>query len=367
MASVLFRVDAGARVGLGHLQRCLSLASALRQLDVRCVFLAAGEPAVRDRVVGAGFGVHTLNGVASLDETDLRQTLDTAAHEGCEGIIVDSYTADESYLGRLRGAGLMVVAIEDTSSVPFPCHLLVNGGAQAPALPYRSSTGDTRFLLGPEYALLREEFWSVPARAVADPVRPVRKILLTMGGSDGRNLTPLVLRLLEPLASDFDVTAVVGPFSKNHAEIEAVVAQCRRSVSLVRAPCSVLDLMLQADLAVSAGGQTLYELAAAGTPTLAIQVAENQAGNVNCLAQRGVVRPMLFESKEQLRTELPEAVTRLLTASNERMQMSQAGRRLVDGLGAKRTAKILAEMLSVSGSKRDRSAPSARFDDAQRV
>ena len=152
------------------------------QLDVRCVFLAAGEPAVRDRVVGAGFGVHTLNGVASLDETDLRQTLDTAAHEGCEGIIVDSYTADESYLGRLRGPGLMVVAIEDTSSVPFPCHLLVNGGAQAPALPYRSSTGDTRFLLGPEYALLREEFWSVPARAVADPVRPVRKILLTMGG-----------------------------------------------------------------------------------------------------------------------------------------------------------------------------------------
>ena len=349
MASVLFRVDAGARVGLGHLQRCLSLASALRQLDVRCIFLAAGEPAVRDRVVGAGFGVHALNGVGPGDESDLSQTLDTAAEDGCEGVIVDSYSVDEWYLGRLREAGLLVVAIDDTSSVPFPCHLLVNGGAQAPALPYRSSTGDTRFLLGPEYALLREEFWSVPARSVADPVR---NVLLMMGGADGRNLTPLVLRLLEPLAGGFGVTAVVGPFSKNHAEIDAVVAQCRRSVSLVRAPCSVLDLMLRADLAVSAGGQTLYELAAAGTPTLAIKVVENQAGNVSGLAQRGVVSPILFESKEQLRRELQEAVTRLLTASDERMQMSQAGRRLVDGRGAKRTAKILAEMLSASGSRR---------------
>ncbi len=349
MASVLFRVDAGARVGLGHLQRCLSLASALRQLDVRCVFLAVGEPAVRDRVVGAGFGVHALNGAGCGDEADLRQTLDTAANEGCEGVIVDSYTVDESYLGRLRGAGFMVVAIDDTCSVPSPCHLVVNGGAQASALPYRSSSGDTRFLLGPEYVLLREEFWSVPAREVADPVR---NILVMMGGADGRNLTPLVLRLLEPLAGTFGVTAVVGPFSKNHAEIDAVVAQCRRSVSLVHAPCSVLDLMLQADLAVSAGGQTLYELAAAGTPTLAIEVAENQADNVHSLAQRGVVSPILFESIEQLRADLLDAVTRLLAASDELMQMSRAGTRLVDGLGAKRTAKVLAEMLSVSGTGR---------------
>ena len=54
MAQVLFRVDAGPRRGLGHLQRCLSLAAALIRRGAGVTVLAPALDDVRRRVEAAG-------------------------------------------------------------------------------------------------------------------------------------------------------------------------------------------------------------------------------------------------------------------------------------------------------------------------
>jgi len=46
-----------------------------------------------------------------------------------------------------------------------------------------------------------------------------------------------------------------------------------------RGPQDVAPLMLAADMAVCGGGQTTSELAATGTPAIAIRLAENQTLN----------------------------------------------------------------------------------------
>ena len=342
MASVLFRVDAGARVGLGHLQRCLSLASALRQLDVRCVFLAAGEPRVQAQIRGWGFATRALGDAEPGGQNDSKLALDIAAEERCAAAIVDSYLIDASYLARLRAADLRVMAIDDLAQSPFPCHLLVNGGVQAKSLPYRSLTGDTRFLLGPEYALLREEFSNCPRKVFRDDLQMV---MVTMGGADGRNLTPTILESLDSLEGDFAMMAIIGPFNVNRPDAVAAARRCKRPVRLAVTPESVRSFMLEADLAVSAGGQTLYELAATGTPTVAVQAADNQAGNIQGFAAHGAIIPIFFRDGERLSTAITDAVAPLLVSSERRQEMSRAGRRLVDGLGAQRVAAIITEVL----------------------
>lgn len=346
MSPVLFRVDAGFGIGLGHLNRCLSLASALRETGRDCVFLTSAEPAAQLRVEALGFVACSLDDVELGGPCDWQLT--RSAANACDGdmVVVDSYHVGADFLRRLRDAGLLVVAIDDVADFTFPCQLVINGGICAESLPYRSSTRDTRFLLGARYAMLRPEFWRCRPRTSG---RQVREVVVTMGGADGLNLTPLVLEVLDALPSDFGVTVIIGPFFKNRSEIEAVAERSRRSVNVVMDPDSISDLMLAAGLVVSAGGQTLFELATTGAPSVAVQVAENQSRNLSEFSRHGVVSPVFATSPAQLRNELEDKLRLLLSNPELRQQMSTAGRDLVDGGGALRCARIMVELDPVEG------------------
>ncbi len=336
LQSILFRVDTGPQSGLGHLQRCLSLAMALHRLGAKPIFLTGEHLNVQQRIGAFNFSWVGLSGARPGSHEDLECARAAAVSFGAAFAVVDSYHVDEGYFHGLRAAGLFVAAIDDLAAHAFPCQLVVNGGAHAYQLSYLSSSGDTRFLLGPRYALLRPEFWSVPRRTVRDAVQ---NILVTLGGADSGNLMPRVLGLLSDLPGDFAVTAIVGPFFEKRREVEAAAERCRRSVRLVYDPYTIRDLMLDADMAVSAGGQTLYELAATGTPMVAVQVADNQATALRVLAVEGVACMVEGQDGSVLIDRLGKAVLRLLKSYGVRVEMSAAGLRLVDGWGAQRVSE----------------------------
>lgn len=339
--NVLFRADAGAAIGLGHLQRCLSLAMALRDFDAACLFLTNDDPIVTARIKSFSFEGFSLHAAESWGVDDLGHTLAIASSYQCDVIVVDSERKGPEYLGRLRSAGFFVCAIEDMAPHPFPCQLVVNGNAHAHQLRYDSSSGDTRFLLGPEYSILRREFWNISSREVRDVVR---NVLITMGGADADNLMPRVLSVLGQLPATFEVIAIIGPFFKNLGEIKIAVDRSKRPVRLVHAPHSVRALMLEADLAVSEGGQTLYELACAGCPAVAVQMALNQEGQVQVFSKSGSLRVAGCSDDVGIVAKIGDEVRSLLLDSKARSAMSAAGQRLVDGQGALRVAKtILAE------------------------
>lgn len=335
---VLFRPDMGWEAGLGHVQRSLSLATALRSAGADCTFVAAGRQDASAPIAAAGFEVRDLPGRQSDDRVDLEGVLKESARGRRNAVVVDSYHVDGEYLGKLRAEGLFVVAIDDLAGFPFPCQLVVNGGAEAQSLPYRSMSGDTQFLLGPRYALLRPEFWAASPRARRDRIGTV---LVTMGGADTHNLTPQLIRLLDGFPGAFDVTVIVGPLFGHRAGVEEAAGRCGRSVRLVEVPTLVRNLMLQADLAVSASGQTLYELAAAGVPTVAIEAAPNQAGNLRTLTAAGVVEGAGAASDPNLLAQVEAALRRLLNSEAARKRMSVAGQALVDGQGARRVAEVI--------------------------
>ena len=167
------------------------------------------------------------------------------------------------------------------------------------------------------------------------------RVLVTAGGSDPQGLLPEVLAVLGLLPGEFAVTAVVGPFVEDRGGIERAVHASRRSVQLAHAPASLAGLMQEADLAVSGGGQTLYELAAMGVPTVAVEVAGNQAPSLAALAAQGVVHCAGRATDPDLRGALAQAVAELLEDHHRREAMSAAGRRLVDGRGAQRVANAV--------------------------
>ena len=340
MHRALFRVDAGPQIGLGHLQRSLALAGALKNLGVDSIFVTNLNDNGGHLIARQGFDSMPLRRTESWTSDDLTGTLEIATRQDCGAIIVDSHVVGERYLTEAKNIGSFVVVRDDLALYPFTCDIVFNGNADGPRLPYQSSSSDTVFLLGTEFIVMRQEFQALPERTRNVGVESV---LVVLGGADHHNLMPRILRTLDELPGDFDVTAVIGPYFTNPAEIQSEAEHARRSIKLVSDPEFISELMIEADLAISAGGQTLYELATSGCPTVAIRTASNQDGQLQVLEDLGFVRSAGKAESDDVTYRTADLLSDLLSNVGARAEMRAIGQQLVDGKGAHRVATEIFE------------------------
>ena len=341
MSDVLFRVDVGPGIGLGHIHRNLGLAEAFRQVNIQSSFLVTHSGSTTSRVTRYGFSVEDLGDTQVGTIEDAERVIASAESHGCSIVVVDSYKVGTPYIGRLRSSGLRVVVVVDELCEETNADVLVNGGAHALSLDYRSESQVTKFFLGPKYALLRPEFWSCPPRSMSSSIR---RILLTVGGDERWKLTE---RLVEWIAGRLNIETrldvVVGPFFLGEHGIRRAVEASPVNIRTITAPDHLHGLMMQCDLVVCSGGQTAYELAATGTPAVAMDVFENQSLGVKALARSGTLIYGGQPSNDTLPDELGVAFAE---ASNQlcRQELSSSGQALIDGRGAIRIAHEIAAL-----------------------
>jgi len=310
--------EGGADVGLGHVRRCLTLAASLRNEGVECTFHVRGGNATGDRVAHENFPVTVVE--------DFHDQLEDAP-----AILIDSYRVADD----LFSLGIPTIVIDDLADRALPVDVVINPGAGAESLPYIVRDG-TRLLLGAGYALLRPEFTHPFQREIRERLDT---IMITLGGNDHGSLALDLVRWTCDSAPQAAVDVIVGPFFQHIDELRAFATESGR----VRLRADVLDMrgaMLGCDLAISSGGQTLYELAATGTPAIALSTAENQRHNIAALSAAGTI--------VALDEKTPAALARALAGVsdvNVRREMSRRGRALVDGRGSERAAAEIARLV----------------------
>lgn len=333
VTTVILRVDGGPAVGLGHLTRCVALSAALAAEGARPLFVLRADPTVEAWLAEHGVAREVLApALAAAD--DARVTAAAVGREGAAAVVVDWRGADKEYLSTLVASGPLVVSIDDLAEPVFPSHLVVNGNLFARDLFYRADRSDTRFLLGPDYAMLRPDFWAVPARPVRDGVE---RVLVTVGGRNRRGLLPRVLQALDGVPGDFTVVVASGPFAG------ATDMRPRRRLEVLAAPAALPAAMREADVAVTGGGQTVYELACVGCPAVVLRSADDQEEHLRAIARAGVA---LVPADADDVTEVARLVGALAADRATRARLAAVGRRLVDGQGARRVARAILEMVA---------------------
>ena len=244
------------------------------------LFVFTGDARAREWLQASDFEV-----VAVEPARDLAGTLEHCRARRVPVIVVDTPSRAPGYLAALTGAGLRVVVIDDLADHELPVDLVVNPSAGAATLPYRGAAR-TRFLLGARYALLRSAFGQPGARSVHERTR---RVLVTVGGGDPGDLTSRLIGWTARALGAVDQDVIVGPFTAQSQALRAAVAAAEGRVALHEDPKDIAGLMLSADIALCGGGQTTYELAAIGTPALAIRLADNQTLNLTSLAAAGTL------------------------------------------------------------------------------
>jgi len=322
---VLIHADGGPGVGLGHVMRCAALANQLSRQGHMALIALESALEISAHMLRHGVEVITCAATAGA----IREVaIDMASN--C--IVIDSYRWTATDFCTLKGSWT-VVAFDDQALRELPVDVVINGAPAADELRYLTAE-NTLLWLGSDYQILRDDFRFMPPR---EYIGTVDRVIAMVGGDDLLGLLPILARLLDVAAesSSFVADVICGPFTPMPDIYDL------RNVTVLRNPIDLHERMAGADLAISAGGQTLYELARCGTPTIAFCSGPDQIHNLKALAKANVVWNTGDATSPHWAREVDATITELIVDVARRKAMSQAGQALVDGLGAERLVNAI--------------------------
>lgn len=361
-----FRADGNAVTGVGHLMRCLTIADELNKLPEgigQVTFLCADEASGK---LAADRGYKTI--VLQTDYRNMEEELPKLSQlfKGSEPVIlVDSYHVTESYLKRLTEYG-RVFLLDDMGQKAWPVDGIINYNAFARDEWYeqlyrepmesqnsmesqntmqsqsRGSAMQTARYIGSAYVPIRPRFLNVPYTVR----NQVQEVLITTGGGDSENIAAEILKAIRNPKWNYQV--VVGRFNKHFEKWK----QWEQEFPQIQVHHDVQDmasLMKQCDLAITAGGTTIYELAAIGVPFLCFSYAENQEALTEYIGREHIAGycGAYHHDRQQTLAVMKELAQKASDSHELRMQMYEAEKKMIDGHGAERIARVLTERKSL--------------------
>lgn len=360
MMNVFIRADSSFEIGSGHVMRCLTLANALRKKGAIVSFICRELPGnICDFIELKGFKVYRLAFTGKeaagkfLDhysqwlsvswEKDVQQSfgiLKTRAP--VDWLIIDHYGLDEKWESSMRPFAKKIMVIDDLANRPHDCDVLLDQNLYQNMneryerlIPWHCIR-----LLGPDYALLRDEFLDLK-QDIRDRNR-VGRILVFFGGSDPSNETNRVLQVLKKLnLVEIEIDVVVGINNLNKDEVKRMCSDIPASFY-----CQVenmAQLMNRADVAIGAGGSATWERAFLGLPGIIMSIEKNQEEIAKCSARAGFVSYLGIASEVSAEM-IKERLCQFIQNPSILREMSSKGRAIVDGKGQVRILEKMGEM-----------------------
>jgi UDP-2,4-diacetamido-2,4,6-trideoxy-beta-L-altropyranose hydrolase len=302
---IAVRVDASSKIGTGHFMRCLTLADALKERGARTRFLSRYLPEhLCSKLVAQGHEYSLLDMPpieVSQDELahaawlgvsqaqDAADCIQALSDENWDWLVVDHYALDTRWESKLRQVAKNILVIDDIADRQHDCDLLLdqNYYADMGTRYVGKIPAHCQLLLGPRYALLRDEFRMLHEQ-VSPRSGPVRRVLVFFGGVDADNYTGSAIEALSTTnMTGIQVDVVIGA---QHPFREQIVAACAQHGFFWHVQTDKMaELMAAADLAIGAGGSACWERCCLGLPALTFCTADNQRQQVSDAAIQGLL------------------------------------------------------------------------------
>ena len=212
MTNILFRCDGSIKIGMGHVIRCLALADHLKENHGCKIHFAMRKSELGINRVKKSYPVIEAN-EQSFDYVDW--FFDCISQTQSKILIMDmrdGLTKEQLKLIKKK-TGIKVVTIDDPEDKRLEADL-----AFYPPVPQLEKLNwdgfEGELYVGWEYVLLRKEF----LKQYPKPKNSIPNILVSMGATDGKNMTEFVINSLDRIIEKFKVTIIVGsgyPYLKN--------------------------------------------------------------------------------------------------------------------------------------------------------
>lgn len=331
MKALIF-TEGGRKIGFGHITRCLSLYDEFTKNGIETILIVAGDSSVLDLLKGKNFTiVNQLNEKIFINSSINFKLINIA--------VIDSYLATIHFYNECDKKIGLCVYIDDNNRLNYPQGVLINGDLDAENFHY-PDIKNHNYLLGSKYILLPSEFRFVSKKNIN---KKLQQILITLGGTDLRNLTLPIIQLLATCYPNICKKVIVAP---GYSNVEQIRKNASENTHIIYNPNmkKIKQLMLDSDIAISAGGQTVYELASTGTPAIIVGVAKNQLAVIKAFQRSGYIEYAGWWKSEQIFKNILNCIQNLKTFE-ERMKRSVKGVSLIDNQGAERIVKFIKNII----------------------
>ena len=329
------RVDANQVIATGHLMRCLSIS---KEFSRDCLFITADNNA-SNIINKNGFDYVCLDSRYDDLDSEISKLDKVILDNNINKLLIDSYYVTPKYLKYFTDK-IKTIYIDDINKFIYPVSALINYSPYYDLFDYKKLYKNqiTKFLLGCDYVPLRQEFQDINIKKIDN----IKKILITSGGTDNFNFAGNFLEQIinKNLFRDIEFHIVVGSFNKNKDMLYSLELNYN-NIILHENVEKMSELMRLCDVAITAGGSTMYELCACSLPAISFSFADNQLYGVKRFDEMGVIRYAgdIRSGDNILFNNIINILQNYIKNPEKLFDRSFLMKKIVDGNGARRLAR----------------------------
>lgn len=199
-------------------------------------------------------------------------------------VIFDLLEIDNQLFGEINGLGIKLVSLSPIfSHLSAVDYLFTRGNLLVPEGPQVFS-GMEYVIIGNHVKRIPEELYRMNIESSQLP------IAITLGGTDAPNKTLKVLKTLVRYDKSLLIWVLLGEgYRHSYTELVNVIREnSQHEIILARTNNSMWNILQNTVLAITAGGLTAYEAAAAGLPTINIVANKTHLNLLSELFEKGV-------------------------------------------------------------------------------
>ena len=359
--TIAFRVDVAPHIGTGHLQRCLTLATQLKERFVKSIFYVRqydsnllniiDDNGFEYSVIGSSinklFSDRHAEWLGVTQQVDAKEFLQSASDFRIDGLVIDHYSIDSVWENYIRNKlSIPIVVIDDLANRTHLSDILIDQNYW-PNIDVRYNgllPNYSQRLLGPKYALLKPTYEEMRQSSTDRNQRVgLNSVLVNFGGVGNFSLWQTVIpALLKCLKYNFHI--ITGKLPTEHYSILSDLIQKTSHIKMEETTDKMPELMNTSIYCLGACGSTVWERFCLGLNSALIDIAENQKELVNGLYHSDLI-DYLGDIESVSTNKIYEFISSLNLEDEKYRHRRKRIMQIVDGKGTKRVVDKVIDLI----------------------
>jgi len=350
---ILIRADASSQMGAGHLMRMLALSQLILDSGHDVYFATVPySPPLLEYLKAEPLHLHRLPlPQKSWDSvSDLESLLAYISKIQPDWVVLDGYQFSEAYEYGIKQQGLSLLRVDDIPSMSYSADVLLNQNHGAEQMEYDVHP-NTRLLTGLKYLLLRREFRKALLEQKIFSEEGPFHILISLGGGS-QLCDSLNLKMLQAFSQlenwKGSATIIVGKMGTVSEQLTQLLTNISWQIEVLKQSDDMASEILKSDLAIVAGGSTMWELMSMQVPFLALSLTEAQRDYLRFLEQEGLCDDLGWHEQVTPEKILTSLLSLLQNVARRRQMLETANRLLCRERNGEELLRILSTDVRVS-------------------